>query len=191
LRVLWNGARVAEVKTTLAGGRFGVAARGAAKIESSSPQPTENVVFRDDFMRAQGPGEAETLGEWSVAGVWKLSDALGPQADAALSPNPFILRSQGAKESIARAGKWWWSDYGVSVSLRAARDGAKPLRAVVEAFADSKGQGLRAEIDFARGVVRLNDGGQGSISKRAVRDRNRSVASRALRAWPKHRESMG
>ncbi|HEX8464135.1 MAG TPA: PDZ domain-containing protein, partial [Abditibacterium sp.] len=157
-RVLWGGLSVVEAPIALAGDRFGTLAQGAT-LEAEAPQPTEAVVFRDDFMRAQGPDDAENPGEWKVAGVWKTSGALGPKSDAALNPNPFVFRAQGDKESVARAGKWWWSDYSVSVSVRATQnDGAAPLRAGIEAFSSTSGLGLRGEIDFARGVAYLKDG---------------------------------
>jgi len=159
VRVLWNGRVIAGAQVALSGARFGTATRGAAQLKSDAPQPTERVVFRDDFMRAEGPEQAEVPGEWQVAGVWKTSGTLGPNSDAALNPNPFVFRAQGPTENSARAGKWWWNSYSVSASVRAlAGESPKadaPLRAGIEAFVSQKGAGIRGEIDFARGVAKL------------------------------------
>ena len=176
-RVLWNGNLVAQTDFALSGGKFGTAARGAASLIGDAPQPTEAVVFRDDFMRAQGPTETEIPGEWKTSGAWKTSGVLGPRSDAALNPNPFVFRAQGleqktpgatenptenATENVARAGKWWWDDYTVSASVRALEndslpDSKAPLRASIEAFSAGKG-GVRGEIDFSRGLVTLSSG---------------------------------
>lgn len=163
IRALWNGAIVAQ--TTLekgpanAGTQIGWATRGNAKIEGDTAQPTENALLRDDFMRAQGPDEKEVPGEWKTAGVWKTSGSLGPKSDAALNPNPFVFRAQGATLNAARAGKWWWSDYSVSVSMRGVQnDENAPLVAGVEAFSDGKNGGVRGEIDFTRGIALLKMG---------------------------------
>lgn len=158
LRVLWGGRTLLTAQVALLGEQFGTTTRGGAKLEADAPQPTETVVFRDDFMRAAGPEEQENPGEWKVAGVWKTSGSLGPKSDAALNPNPFVFRAQGAS-SAARAGKWWWSDYSVSTSVKATRADAKgPLVAGIEAFSDGKGGGLRGEVDFASGIAVLKDG---------------------------------
>ncbi len=167
-RVLWNGNVVAHMNLALPGAQFGTATRGAAKFVADAPQPTENVILRDDFMRAQGPNEAEIPGEWKVAGVWKTSGTLGPRSDAALNPNPFVFRAQGRAasgnvpleaENLARAGKWWWGDYSVSASVRATKNESKmPLRAGLEAFAQGDRDGVRGEIDFSRGLVTLKSG---------------------------------
>lgn len=159
VRVLWNGAIVSTLSGALPGDQFGTATRGAAKLEADEPQPTEAVVFRDDFMRAEGPNDKEIPGEWKVAGVWKTSGTLGPKSDAELNPNPFVFRAEGSKAGTARAGKWWWSDYSVAASVRAAQNDEKaPLVAGIEAFAGAHNPGIRGEIDFARGVARLKSG---------------------------------
>ncbi|RYG70218.1 PDZ domain-containing protein [bacterium] len=158
VRVTWNGQVVASGQIAAPGAQFGTATKDGAQIEGDTPQPTETVVFRDDFMRAEGPEDQENPSEWKVAGIWKTSGSLGPKSDAALNPNPFVFRAQGAS-SAARAGKWWWSDYSVSTSMRATRkDTSAPLIAGIEAFSDGNGGGLRGEIDFSRGVATLKDG---------------------------------
>ncbi len=174
MRVLWNRRSLAATSLALPGARFGIAIEGAAKLESEDPQPTEPALLRDDFMRAEGPEATEIPGEWRATGSWRTSGTLGPRSDAALNPNPFVFRAQnaaqnGAKtaENVARAGKWWWNTYSVSASVRAVADensdAQAPLRAAIEAFASShdgasKGDGLRGEIDFARGLARLKSG---------------------------------
>ena len=157
LKVLWNGQLKAQIETDLGGNKFGTSASGGWKISNAQMQPTEAVVFRDDFMRAEGPDSPEVPGEWRVAGVWKTSGTLGPLADASLSPNPFVFRASGVGNHFARAGKWFWNDYSVSTSVRAvAEDGDNsPLVAALGAFSDGKNGGVRGEIDFGSGVARL------------------------------------
>ncbi len=156
LSVLWSGSQVARVTVDLGGRRFGVRTSGAWQLQDEQMQPTEAVVFRDDFMRAEGPDSPEVPDEWSVAGVWKTSMTLGPRADASLSPNPFVFRASGAGEHVARAGKWWWSGYSVSASVRAVADDNdnSPLVAAIEGFSDGK-NGVRGEVDFGTGVARI------------------------------------
>ena len=163
VRALWNGEIVGGTwlsdENAVAGTQFGVATQGAVKIEDNAPQPTESVPFSDDFMRAEGPDAEEIPSQWATVGSWKTSGNLGPKSDAALNPNPFVFRAQGQNENVARAGKWWWSDYSVSASVRAAQtDEKSPLRAGIEAFSGTNGAGIRGEIDFKRGVAVLKDG---------------------------------
>ncbi len=162
VRVLWNNRVVAQTWVALPGARFGTSTSGAAKLVSDAPQPTEPALLRDDFMRAEGPQESEIPGEWKITGVWKTSGTLGPKSDAALNPNPFVFRAQGQNENVARAGKWWWSGYSVSASVRASRGenlkAGAALRAGIEAFAPQKGSGIRGEVDFARGMAVLKSG---------------------------------
>ena len=158
LRVLWNGALVAQNEMVLPGKKFGLRAN-AWTWASATMQPTESVTFRDDFMRASAPDEPELPGEWKTSGVWKTSGTLGPRSDAALNPNPFVFRASGDKPSVARVGKWFWSDYVVSASIRAHQsDENAPLTASLDAFEQSDGRAIRGEIDFQNGVARLKSG---------------------------------
>ncbi|RYX85178.1 PDZ domain-containing protein [bacterium] len=161
LDVLWNGERSLSVQTPLVGERFGVRRIGGWKVEEGQMQPTEQVVFRDDFMRASGPDSPEVPDEWKVQGVWKTSGTLGPRADASLSPNPFVFRASGVGDHVARAGKWWWSDYSVSASVRAmaAEDDNSPLVAAIEGFSIGKNS-VRGEVDFGTGIARILIGGR-------------------------------
>ena len=149
----------------LAGDQFGTATRGGFGWDAGDVQPTEAVVFRDDFMRAQGPDDAEVPSEWTVEGGWKTSGSLGPRSDAALNPNPFIFRASlepGApqsSEAVARAGRWFWSDYALTASVRATdSDDGAPLVAGLEAFGGAGESGVVGEIDFRDHVARIRRG---------------------------------
>lgn len=166
-RVLWNGTLVAQMNLrpalARAGNKFGTAARGAVALQGDDVQPTAPVVFRDDFMRAEAPDDAEVPDEWHTVGLWKTSGTLGPKSDAALNPNPFVFRAtaDGSRtdESRARAGNWFWSDYAVSASVRATlNDDRQPLVAALEAFGQSGNAGVRGEIDFRTGIARIKQG---------------------------------
>ena len=165
VRVLLNNASVIEAKLKLPGNQFGMATQGGFSWDAGDVQPTEEVVFRDDFMRAQGPDDAEVPSEWQVEGGWKTSGSMRPRADAALNPNPFVFRASLERnapqnsEAIARAGRWFWSDYAITASVRATdnKDGA-PLVAALEAFGDAKAPGIIAEIDFRENVARIRQG---------------------------------
>ncbi|HEX8550116.1 MAG TPA: hypothetical protein VF681_01040 [Abditibacteriaceae bacterium] len=162
LRLLWNGRIVSTATPTSGGDGFGIATRGA-KLEKTRMQPLEAVSMRDDFMRAQGPDEKETVGNWRrVAGTWKTSGMLGPRADAELNPNPFVFRAQSAaKENTAFAttGSWFWNDYTIAASVRPTLKKADaPLVAGLAAYRQSDGTALRGEVDFKKGIARLFDG---------------------------------
>lgn len=158
LRVLVNGHLALQTQTELPGARFGLSTAGW-KWRGATMQPTESVTFRDDFMRASAPDEPEAPGEWKTSGVWKTSGTLGPRSDAALNPNPFVFRASGAAPNAARVGKWFWSDYVVSASIRAHQsDENAPLTASLAAFEQSDGRTIRGEIDFRNGVARIKIG---------------------------------
>ena len=162
VRVLRAGAIAIEASLKLPAAGFGSATRGEWRWDVGDVQPTEPVVFRDDFMRAQGPDDAEVPSQWRVTGDWKTSGSLGPKSDAALNPNPFVFRAaqrvgQSSGAAVARAGHWFWSDYAVTASVRAtAATGGAPLVAALEAF--GPGDGIRGEIDFNAHVARLKRG---------------------------------
>lgn len=165
VRVLLANQSALEANLKLAGDQFGVAIKGSFDWEASDVQPTEDVVFRDDFMRAQGPDDAEVPSEWKVEGGWQTLGSTRPKSDDALNPNPFIFRASletnapSAREAVARAGRWFWSDYAVTASLRATdnSDGA-PLIAALEAFGGAGQNGIVAEIDFRDHVARIRQG---------------------------------
>jgi len=157
LSVLWDGRVCARLAGDLGGDAFGTKISGAWKQREATYQPTEPVVFRDDFMRASGPDSPDVPGDWNVKGNWKTSGTLGPLADASLSPNPFVFRASGTGEQIAKAGKWFWNNYSVSASVRAVgNEGDKtPLMAGLSAFCSSNGGEICAEVDFRTGVARI------------------------------------
>ena len=165
VRVLQDNRIAIETDLKLAGAGFGVATKGGFEWDASDVQPTADVVFRDDFMRAEGPDDAEIPSEWNVEGGWQTLGSTRPSSDDALNPNPFVFRaSYDAKtpknrEDVARAGRWFWSDYAVTASLRAMdlSDGA-PLSAAIEAFGGKGVNGLVAEIDFRANVARIRQG---------------------------------
>ena len=169
IRVLQGDAIAIAATLKLPGQNFGGATRNF-RWELGDVQPTEPVVFRDDFMRTQGPDDAEVPSQWQNTGSWKTSGALGPKSDAALNPNPFVFRaaSRNGAPAIARAGRWFWSDYAVTASVRATRApasglreiaaGEAPLTATLEAFGGDANSGVRGEIDFAAHVARLKVG---------------------------------
>ena len=143
VRVLRDNAIFTQADVELPGAKFGAATRGEFNWDASDVQPTAPVVFRDDFMRAEGPDDAEIPSEWTVKGNWKTSGSLGPKSDAALNPNPFVFRASYAPaaknaEAAARAGHWFWSDYALTASIRANdHNGSGPLTAALQAFASA------------------------------------------------------
>ena len=166
-RVLRGATIAIAAQIKLPGAGFGTATRGGFAWDAGDVQPTEDAVFRDDFMRAQGPDDAEVPSEWRASGNWKTSGALGPKSDAALNPNPFVFRASYAPtavENVARAGRWFWSDYALTTSIRATdADQSAPLVATIEAFAEptqngTNQSGVRGEIDFHSHTARLMQG---------------------------------
>jgi hypothetical protein len=165
VRALWNGRVVVSAWSGWAEGEFGSATRGAVKLSESRMQPTAEVVFSDDFMRAQGPDEKETSGEWrGVTGVWKTSGLLGPRADAALNPNPFVFRAEvpatsTSRNAVATAGKWFWSDYAITASVRPTLKNLNaPLVAGLAAYVQSDGSSIVGEVDFRSGRATIRRG---------------------------------
>lgn len=138
VRALWNGRVVATAYNDFKGGQFGVATQGAARLGAMRMQPVGEVPFlRDDFMRAQGPDDPEIPGQWHrVAGVWKTSGLLGPRADAALNPNPFVFRAalsahDAAKFDAAKSDAAKSSLLSTGVSARHAAIEGAPVVATV------------------------------------------------------------
>jgi len=164
-RVLWNGRALVTATAQNPGDdlRFGVASRGKIEFASRRMQPTEAVTFRDDFMRASGPDDAEVAGLWHrAAGIWKTSGLLGPRADAALNPNPFVYRSENPKgRAEATVGQWFWTDYTVETSIRPAlKNLSGALVAGVAAYRQEDGSAVSGEVDFRKGVARIKSDGK-------------------------------
>ena len=189
VRVLLDNQIAIEANLKLAGGGFGMATRDGFAWDAGDVQPAADVVFRDDFMRAQGPDDAEIPSEWNVEGGWQTLGSTRPNSDDALNPNPFIFRASydaktpANREDVARAGRWFWSDYAITASLRATdnSDGA-PLTAALEAFGGKGVNGVVAEIDFRGHVARIRQGDKVFGAIGALRHASGPVASRAVRA---------
>jgi len=116
MRLLLDGAVVAEaVDETWAGGKIGWAAASGFRLADWNLQPTEEVYFTDDFMRA----EAEA-GEWTV---WRGQGAVqGPEdqrIDPQRSANPFCYEARPTPDqpTVAVTGYWFWQDYTVEASV--------------------------------------------------------------------------
>ncbi|MDQ3815653.1 MAG: PDZ domain-containing protein [Armatimonadota bacterium] len=165
VRALWNGRAVVTAFSHLVGARFGTATRGATQLTAARMQPLEPVLQKDDFMRAQGPDDPETPGEWHrVAGIWKTSGALGPRANPTGNPNPFVFRAEvpattaGANTATSTIGKWFWSDYTITASVRPMlRSLSTPLVAALAAYRQPDGSTIVGAVDFQtkRATIRL------------------------------------
>lgn len=164
LGLLWNGAQVATFPG-VGEGQLGYVGHNGV-LRDHRFQPIEPIVFRDDFMRTQGPDEPEIPGEWQVAaGLWKTSGTLRPRADDSLNPNPFVFRATApgkiAVEARALAGKWFWTDYAVTVAVKPElEETGQPLVVGLEAYRQADGASVRAEVDFGSGVVSLKQSGK-------------------------------
>jgi len=101
-------------------------------VNDTRIQPLESVVFSDNFMRA--PSEVES-GGWAIcSGKWALQSAWDsdPKGNAnrftftAYAENPFAWLGQaaGVKPAVCTAGKPFWEDYTLSVSVSPAPGGA-------------------------------------------------------------------
>ncbi|HEX8832579.1 MAG TPA: hypothetical protein VF719_00175, partial [Abditibacteriaceae bacterium] len=167
VRALWNGRVVATAWSSSAPteARFGTASRGVT-VNSARMQPvSEEIFLRDDFMRAQGPDDPEVPGQWHrVAGIWKTSGLLGPRADAALNPNPFVFRAEAPAGAtsfspVASVGKWFWSNYSISAAVRPAlRDSKAPFVASLLAYRQLDGASVTGSVDFRTGRATLRVG---------------------------------
>lgn len=97
------------------GGRWGVSGAPAAVLDQVLLQPTGEVFFTDDFMRApDAPSPWSTLsGDWRVARL----------SSARYSVNAFNLlgRATGPKPALTTAGHWFWDDLTVEASVRPPR----------------------------------------------------------------------
>ncbi len=102
-------------------GRVGYRTDGTGlKVEQLELQPTEDIYFADDFMRAD-----EKLGQWTpLTGKWE-NNQQGSKASR--SANAFSFRSLGDSESLAVAGHPFWSDYTFQAAVRSDGTGALGL----------------------------------------------------------------
>ena len=98
------------------GGRWGVVGASAAALDKLSLQPTEAVLFSDDFMRKPNdPSSWEDLnGKWRVAQL----------ESARYSANAFTFlgSAMGQKPALTTAGYWFWEGITVEASVRPSPD---------------------------------------------------------------------
>lgn len=158
MRLLLNGAVVAEaVDETFAGGKVGWAAASGFRLADWNLQPTEEVYFTDDFMRA----EAEA-GEWTV---WRGQGAVQGPADQRIDPqrsaNPFCYEMKPTPDqpAVAVTGYWFWHDYTVEASVWADGVAAVGLCAYAQ---DAGRQLLFRWTREARALVQVQ-GGQETV----------------------------
>ncbi|MDA1142129.1 MAG: hypothetical protein O3B01_26510 [Planctomycetota bacterium] len=83
----------------------------AVALESFRIQPTGDLFFSDDFMKA-----ATQEGEWDVvSGNWKVETLKNP----GLSSNAFFMvGTADSGKGIATTGHWFWEDYSFQISCR-------------------------------------------------------------------------
>jgi hypothetical protein len=120
LRVIYDGHTILRQGklSALNGGVAVVEEKGNPQLTDPEVQPVEPVQFADDFMRsATVPGLWET-----TTGTWKLNTAGDPN----LGANPFSYIATG-KPAMAIVGRWFWSDYIASASVKPSGDGAVGL----------------------------------------------------------------
>ena len=160
VRALWNGHALVSAFSDTSGLRFGTATHGGVKLSETRMQPVEAPNFEDDFMRAASPDAPEAPNDWHrVAGVWKTSGLIGPRADAALNPNPFVFRVEANGAAVTTVGKWFWSDYTVTASVRPAlKDLSHPLVAGLAAYHQANGAMVCGLVDFQAGRAMLRLG---------------------------------
>ena len=98
------------------GGRWGVVGASAAALDKILLQPTDAVLFTDDFMRTPNdPSSWEDLsGKWRVAQL----------ESARYSANAFTFlgSATGPGPALTTAGYWFWEDLTVEASVRPSPD---------------------------------------------------------------------
>jgi hypothetical protein len=117
LRVIYNSQTVLRKDnlSELNGGVAIASAKSGIEVIDPAVQPVEPVEFADDFMRS-----ATVPDLWqAAAGTWKLNTAGDPK----LGANPFSYVAQG-KPAMSVAGRWFWSDYAATVSVKPSGEGA-------------------------------------------------------------------
>lgn len=182
-----------------------VGTRGGLK--DTRLQTVEEVYFDDDFMRVASdvalagtkedprkgvriadvkPPETvwhTTTGTWTTTGISE-----NEQAQVAQSANPFAFKSGTAGANLALAGRPFWSDYAVEVSVKSL--GAKAVGLVLYAqdpqnylllhWAASGPMQLRAMVD---GKVRVLDEAPGGFEPKQWYRLRLSVARGVLRGY--------
>ncbi|MCS6858982.1 MAG: PA14 domain-containing protein [Abditibacteriales bacterium] len=125
LAVIYGGRTlVRTITTTWRGGALGYGPTdGSVTFTDARYQPVEPVYFSDDFMRGAGAAEWEPLaGEWRIQSI----------GDPRLAANGFFFVGRGTPNALAAAGRWFWDDYTLHVSVRPTGTDAVGLCAYVQ-----------------------------------------------------------
>lgn len=165
IQALWDGRLVVTAWSDRQGGHLGYGTRGQGNLAPPRLQPTEPLLFTDDFMRQESEGTAALSSSWrQYGGVWGTTSLARRGVQ---SPNPFVLSATVARtvdNGIALATvekKWFWTDYTVAASVRGVlADASQPLCAAVVAYSMPEGQHVAGELDFRSGQARILAAGQ-------------------------------
>lgn len=99
-------------------GRAIYSAAGGIKVIEARYQPTETILFSDDFMRG-----AEDVQHWErISGTWIPVGADSSKFDPRLSANPFSLQGISTSTAIALTGYWFWDNYVLRAAVRPRSD---------------------------------------------------------------------
>ncbi|MCS7254863.1 MAG: DUF1080 domain-containing protein, partial [Armatimonadetes bacterium] len=99
-------------------GRIVYSATGGVKILEVRYQPTEAILFADDFMRG-----AEDVQHWEkISGTWIPVGADSSKFDPRLSANPFSMQGISTSNAIALTGYWFWDSYAFKAAVRPRSD---------------------------------------------------------------------
>jgi len=99
-------------------GQVAYSAVGGVKSIEARYQPTETILFADDFMRG-----AEDVQHWEkISGTWMPVGADSSKFDPRLSANPFSLQGVSTSIAIALTGYWFWDNYVLKAAVRPRSD---------------------------------------------------------------------
>jgi len=95
-------------------GTAAYSASGAVKVVEARYQPTEAILFADDFLRG-----SEDVQHWErVYGTWIPVGADSSKFNPRLSANPFSMQAISTSNALALAGYWFWDDYSFKAAVR-------------------------------------------------------------------------
>lgn len=148
-------------------GRAVFRATNGIKILEARYQPTEAILFTDDFMRG-----SEDVQHWErLSGTWIPVGADSSKFNPRLSANPFSVQTISTSNAIALAGYWFWDSYTFKVAVRPrsdsgsvglivyARDATNYLLFRWESASENGRQQIIAVEDGRRRVLAERDGG--------------------------------
>jgi hypothetical protein len=93
-------------------------ASGSVKVVEARYQPTEAILFADDFLRG-----SEDVQHWEkVYGTWVPVGADSSKFNPRLSANPFSMQAISTSNALALAGYWFWDDYSFKAAVRPRSD---------------------------------------------------------------------